>query len=191
MPADLATNEAIPGLAEQIDSPTMLGVLRLLQQRGFIQNAKDVDTEMFGLLQRLAELGLVDPGYARPTDGKPFIWVRNAIGERVLKYIETSRRFEVRIHPRAQTALASLSDKDRQAVLAAAESLLDHDAASWPRDRVVRLGQDKPTYLLRVTPDLRAFVMPLAAGDIELSDIVRKETLELFREQQREATVVP
>src|SRR5215831_56566 len=159
MPAQLVPNEAIPVLASQITSPAMLRVLRQLQQSGFITNGQGVDEETAGILRQLSDVGLVDPGYDGPTDGKPFIWVSNHNGERVLKYFETTPfreedlPFKLEVHPRARTALASLPERDRWAVLAAAEALRAHEPDSWPRDRVDRLGQDKPVYLLRASPD--------------------------------------
>ncbi len=185
MPADLVPNEAIPKLAAQIDSPAMLRTLRLLQQRGFLQNGPGVDQETVDALQRLAVLGLVDPGYSGPTNGEPFIWVSNHNGNRVLKHFEANRRREVKVHPRARTALAALSEDDQQAVLAATESLLIREPTSWPRGEVLRLDEGKPVFLLRVTPDLRAFITVLDSGDIELYDIVREETLKAFLERYR------
>ena len=86
MPADLVPNEAIPELAAQTSAP-MLRVLRRIQQAGLILNGGDVDQETGALLQRLTELGLVDPGYAGPTVGKPYLWASNGNGSRVLRYM--------------------------------------------------------------------------------------------------------
>lgn len=185
MPAAIVPNEAIAQLAARVDSPAMLRVLRLLQRRGFLMNGTAVDEETTVILKRLADLGLVDPGYAGPTAGEPFIWVSKHNGERVLKHFEANRRYQVKIHPRARTALESLSETDREAVGTAVDALLIHDPDSWPREQAVRLNPDKPAYLLKVTPDLRAFLTVLAPGDIELSDIVREETLRLFLERYR------
>src|SRR5205807_2510537 len=86
MPAELVRNEAIPELAARVD-PEMLRVLRRIQQAGFILNGGDVDQKTADILQRLAELGLIDPGYGGPTDGKPYQWVSNSNGSRVLRYL--------------------------------------------------------------------------------------------------------
>jgi hypothetical protein len=185
MPADLVPSEAIPERAARIDSPAMLRVLRLLQQRGFLQKGMDVDEELAGILKRLADLGLVDPAYAGPADGEPFVWVRNSNGDRVLKHFVTARRYEVRVNPRARTALDSLSEAEREAVWAALDWLLIREPGSWPADQAVRLSPDRPAYLLKVLPDLRAFLVVLAPGAVELSDIVREETLRLFLERYR------
>ncbi len=157
MPTVLVSPERIPELATQIDSLAMLRLLRRLRETGFIQNTSELDKETVALLQRLSTLGLVDAGFDGPTDGKPFIWVNNGNGEGVLKYLETSPHSEetleskIKIHPRAHTALASLPDKTRMAVLTAAESLQGADPASWPPEKVNRLNPDKPIYLLRVS----------------------------------------
>jgi hypothetical protein len=186
MPAEIVRDEDVPQLAAQIDSAAMLRVLRLLQQTGFIQNGQEVDQETLAILQRLASLGLADPGYAEsPAANGPFIWVRNSNGERVLKYLEGTLGPRLRVSRLAHTVLASLSEKERQSVLAAVEWLLTRPPASWPRELLVRLDPDKPAYLMRVTPELRAFITVLDSGGIELTDIVREDTLRLFLERYR------
>jgi hypothetical protein len=190
MPANLVPNEAIPKLAAQIDSPAMLRILRHLQQTGYIAR-QDVNQETIGILGRLANLDLVDPGYDGPANGQPFIWVSNHNGERVVRYLETSPSHEatlaseLKIHPRAHMALASLPLREQWEVLVAAEALPADDPASWPADKVDRLSPDQPLYLLRVSPDLRVFIRVLESGGIELFDIMREETLRLFLERYR------
>jgi hypothetical protein len=85
MPADLVPHAAIPDLAVRV-SPEMLEVLRRIQKAEFIMNGKDVDAKTVEALGRLAELGLVDPGYAGDERGSPYMWVSNANGSRVLSY---------------------------------------------------------------------------------------------------------
>jgi hypothetical protein len=184
MPATLVSNEDIPRLADQVDSPGLLKVLRRLQERGFIHNGTGVNQEAADALRRLTDLGLADVGYAEIPASKPFIWVSNSNGERVLKYLESQYRYKVLIHPRARTALTVLSDDDRESVRAVIESLVLRDEGEWPADRALRINQDKPVYLLRVTPDLRAFIRVSApAAEVELFDLVREEALNLFRER--------
>jgi hypothetical protein len=196
MPTVLVSPERIPELATQIDSPRMLRLLRRLRETGFIRNTSDLDQETVSLLERLTSLGLVDSGFDGPTDGKRFIWVNNDNGERVLKYFETSPNSEemleskIKVHPRAHMALTSLPERDQIAVLTAAESLQGIDPASWPSEKANSVSPDKPIYLLRVSPDLRAFVRILDSGDIELFDIVSEETLRLFLERYRAGSKV-
>jgi hypothetical protein len=121
MAADLVPDEAIPQLAAQIDSPATLRVLRRLRQAGFLHNGRDADPETVAILQRLADLGLVDPAYEGPKNGKPFVWVRNRNGERVLRYFETLDL--LKIQPLARTALASLSEEEQGEVLASVQAL--------------------------------------------------------------------
>ncbi|MCI0464135.1 MAG: hypothetical protein L0Z62_44950 [Gemmataceae bacterium] len=87
MPAKLVPNDAIPHLAARVDSPEMLKILHHIQQVGFILNGGDVDAETARILNQLAALGLVDPGYEGPPEGPPSIWVSNGNGSRVLKYL--------------------------------------------------------------------------------------------------------
>ena len=185
MPATLVPNEAIPQLAGPVDSPVILKLLRRLQERGFIHNGTAVDKEEASALKRLTHLGLADAGYSEAPASQPFIWVSNGNGERVLKYLESKQRYKVVINPRARTALTALSDDDRDSVRAVIEALILHDAGEWPADRALRISEDKPVYLLRVTPDLRAFVRVSGPGaEVELLDLVREETLDLFRERR-------
>jgi hypothetical protein len=87
MPADLVPEDAIPALAARADSSEMLRVLRRIEQAGFIHNSRNLRRDQFEILQRLAGLGLVDPGYDGPTDGTPSLWVRNVNGSRVLGHL--------------------------------------------------------------------------------------------------------
>src|SRR5207253_286134 len=104
---------------------------------------------------------------------------------RVLKCLEENHRYKVVINPRARTALTALSDDDRESVRAALEALVLRDEGAWPADRALRISQDKSVYLLHVTPDLRAFLrVGNTPPEVELFDLVREETLNLFRERQ-------
>lgn len=182
MPADLVPERAIPHLAEQV-SPAMRRVLQLLQDRGFVQNGPDIDPTRADVLKRLTALGLVDAGYSGPVDGDPFIWVSNGNGRRVLRHLEKEPEKtgpKLTIHPRAETALFSLPEKQQMEVLTAAESLLGRDPASLPREEAARLKPDGPDFLLRVSPELRAFIKLEENGAVQLFDIVREDTLLRF-----------
>lgn len=87
MPADLMPKEAIAGVAARVNAQATLRVLRRVQREGFIFNDAALGSEEATLLKELADLGLVDPGYEGPTDGKPSMWVRNLNGSRVLAYL--------------------------------------------------------------------------------------------------------
>jgi hypothetical protein len=182
MPADLIPAEAIPQLAAQVDTSAMLRALYRLQQHGFLLNGRDVDQETAGALERLAALGLVDPGYDGQTEGKPFLWVPNLNGQRVLRYtLESS----VRMDPLARTALVSLSERDQLALLWTVASLANRAPDFWSREEVLRIDGEWPGYLVRATPDFRVFVRPRDSGGIELLDIIPEETLRLFLERVR------
>jgi hypothetical protein len=94
---------------------------------------------------------------------------------------------KLRIHERAKTALAALPDGDARRVVATAASLLKSPPDQWLKQEVLRLDDEKPVYLLRVTPELRAFVRVTERGEVELFDIVREDTLKLFEERSRDA----
>jgi hypothetical protein len=84
-----------------------------------------------------------------------------------------------------------LSDDERGRVLEAAGALQHESSTAWPDDQVIPLGGDESLYLLRVTPDLRAIIRVVENGQIELSDIVREEALQLFRDRKEDASVRP
>lgn len=182
MPASLVPSGDIAKLADQVDSPAMLRVLLRLREAGFILNGDAVDSETVDALKQLANLGLVDPGYAPGKEDAPFIWVSNANGQRLLNHLQETLSPRIRIDSRARAALQSLSDGDRQAVQAAVLALARRDPAGWPRELAIRLDEDQTVYLVRVSPDLRAFVRVVEAGGIQLFDLVRDETLQMFRQ---------
>jgi hypothetical protein len=64
----------------------MLKVLRHIQKADFIINSPDLDPATLEILQQLTELGLVDPGYEGDTSRRPYMWVANGNGSRVLAY---------------------------------------------------------------------------------------------------------
>ncbi len=168
----------------------MLGILRRLRHDHFIPNDPNMSEPTRTALQRLAELGLVDPGYANALQSEPFIWVANGNGERVLRYVEKTLSPKFKIHPRARTTLESLTEEERGAVISAVEALLLRDQSKWTDLDAIRLAPDKPVYLVRVTPDLHAFLSAPDAESVELFDIVREDTLRLFLERYRKGAHV-
>jgi hypothetical protein len=88
------------------------------------------------------------------------------------------RRF--RIHRRALTSYSILTPRERNALDAALDRLVDLPESRWPTAGAVRLELAEPVYLVRVDKSLRAFVEPAPGGQPELSDLVRQETLDRF-----------
>lgn len=193
MPAHLIPHDQVQQLAEKIDSLAMLRVLQWLQKESFVQNGDEVSPVVAGVMQRLTDLGLADPGYEDKAQDEPSMWVGNGNGSRVLRYLmasptlRTTLEERLVIHPRAQTALAALTEWDQSKVLAAAEAVQRKNPATWEKEEAVRLGEDKPVYLLKVSPELRAFIRILDGGKIELFDLVREETLQMFLDRERAA----
>jgi hypothetical protein len=185
MPAILVPKKDIPKVAAQVDSPVILKVLRHLKDHEFIRNGSDVSRETADTLRRLTELRLVDPGYEATPAGRPLIWLSNANGERVLKHLESQHRYAVQITSRAHTALAALSEDERESVRAVLEWLVLRDQGEWPSDLAVRIGQNEPVYLVRATPELRAFIRVTDGGQVELHDIVSEDTFRVFLERYR------
>ena len=105
-------------------------------------------------------------------------------------FAEAQVEARLKVHPRARTALAALSQREKRAVLEAVAKLQKTDPSSWPPEEVNRLGSDKSGYLLRATPNLRAYIRTLEAQVIELTDIVSEETLRLFLERYRTGSKV-
>jgi hypothetical protein len=99
----------------------------------------------------------------------------------------TPDRERITISRRARIPLDTLPELERAQVLEAVQSLAGTDPAHWPADRVQALATNgSPTYLLRVSPALRAFVAPAGEDRVELLDVVRTETLELFRDTEED-----
>jgi hypothetical protein len=93
----------------------------------------------------------------------------------------------LKVHSRARIALSVLSMPERRRVLEAADALQHRPPEQWPNGEVLRISEDEPDYVLRVPPDLRALVRLTEGGAVELSDVVRKDALELFRDWKHPA----
>jgi hypothetical protein len=89
----------------------------------------------------------------------------------------------LKLHSRARTALAALSEEDRRQVIEAVDALQQQPPDRWSKEKVIRISEDEPVYLLRVSPELRAFIRIAEGHQIELFDIVREEALRLFLER--------
>jgi hypothetical protein len=83
----------------------------------------------------------------------------------------------LRIDYLAQALMDSMPEKGRQRILRAVKKLLPLDPEDWPADKVVRLKDEGPLYLLRVPPDLYAFFTPednvLVLRDVSNEEIIR------------------
>jgi hypothetical protein len=87
MVAPLAPKERIPELADMVDTPAKLRLLRHLERSGFIFNGDDLDTAERAILELFSDV-LVDAAYADGALDKPQSWVISPNGSRVLAYIE-------------------------------------------------------------------------------------------------------
>lgn len=97
---------------------------------------------------------------------------------------------KLKVNRRAKIPLDTLSEPEKQALLQAVASLPGTDPARWPPDKVKPLATSgTPTYLLYVSPELRAFITPADNGGIELLDLVHRDTLKLFQDDEPEAAV--
>jgi hypothetical protein len=103
MRADLVPHATIPALAERV-TPAMLEVLAYLQKAGFIQNSSELPPDIVEVLDQLAGMGLVDPGYEGEVAQGPHLWVSNGNGSRVLDY-----RTGIRSGPRYEIASSDLA----------------------------------------------------------------------------------
>ncbi len=180
-------------MAAHVDSPAMVRTLRHIEEREFVKADENLNPESIAVLQRLAELGLVDRGYSDTSDRQPFIWVSNQNGRRVLKLLDattngTIPKSKLIVGPLARAVLTSFSENEQLSVLVAAE-LFAEGTGLWPNEKLVCLGQDEPMYLLRVLPDVEAFVRRFE-GNLDLFDIMRAETRRLFLERFRNGSKV-
>jgi hypothetical protein len=190
MPAELVPQVAIPDLAAKVDSPALLWMLQYLQKAGFISRGRGIDEKEAQILQQLTDLGLVEPGSDGTTTDKPSLWIRNGNGARVLKYIETTPALREALEPRftiadrASTALATLSEDDQLRTLLVVDALLAREGDSCPTEEVRRFSTDYLIFLVRITPELRAFLLVQNSGEGKLLDLVREDTLQRFLAQQ-------
>jgi len=95
--------------------------------------------------------------------------------------METAR---VKIGSGAVISMDNLKDPARRQLFEAIAQLQGLAPNSWPTDLVVRLSGPEPLYLLKFTPDLRAFIQPTDSGEIEILDLAHRKTLEMFRSQK-------
>src|SRR5689334_13333295 len=86
MPADPVPNSAIPELATRVNSPEIIGLLQRILQAGVIWK-READPDTTASLQRLTDVGLVDPVYDRAANGLPDRSASNSNGWRVLMYL--------------------------------------------------------------------------------------------------------
>ena len=86
---------------------------------------------------------------------------------------------------RAETSLSALAPEERKRIIQAARNLLGREPWQWTEAFSISLtGAEHNYYLLIVSPEWRAIIRQTDGGQIEISDVVREETLQLFREQQ-------
>jgi len=95
----------------------------------------------------------------------------------------------IKVHARARTTLAALSPSERRQVIEVTDGLQREEPSAWPADRAQRLAEDPSVYLLTVSEDLLAFVRTRAGGEIELLDVLYKDTLDQLLESIRHAGV--
>jgi hypothetical protein len=84
----------------------------------------------------------------------------------------------------AETSLAALTPEERNRIIQAARNLAGRKPWEWSGVYVISMpGVKDQYYLLVVSPEWRAIIRQLEGGEIEISDVVRAETLQLFRER--------
>ena len=84
MPATLLPDDAIPGLAAQLDRP-MVSALRRASQSAFVPNNRGIDQETADAFQRLSDRGCIDgtqSGFAI------LRWTITANGTRSLQFLD-------------------------------------------------------------------------------------------------------
>lgn len=87
---------------------------------------------------------------------------------------------KLKIHPRARTALSTLSNEVRRSIVQAVAELQRFSPDEWPKQKAVRIAGDEPVYLVHLSGELQAFVRVLDTNELELFDIVREDTLRQF-----------
>jgi hypothetical protein len=84
------------------------------------------------------------------------------------------------LHRRAQPVFDTLPERDRLAVVRAVVRLRGVDQEYWPSDTVHEFKDVPHVYVVRVTPELHVLVTQTEHKGVEISDIVRRATLDQF-----------
>jgi hypothetical protein len=85
-------------------------------------------------------------------------------------------------HRRARGALHELAADEQAQVLDTLARLPDTPAALWPSGQAKRIPGDEPLYLVPVDDSLRLIIQAADGQEPEVQGIVRRETLEFFRD---------
>lgn len=85
MPADLFTVDVMEQLVDKVHTFAHFRMLTRIQEAVYLTNGPHLSPSDFEILEGLAAMGLVDPGFAGPLDEPPYLWVSNNNGRQVLK----------------------------------------------------------------------------------------------------------
>jgi len=99
-------------------------------------------------------------------------------GEFIRPFLDRSR---IEVTDRARIAFDALYMPERIRLLNVVAPLADSDPSTWNPQTAARLDQVSNLYVVRVSPQLRAIILPKVDGTIQLIDLVRKETLKQFQ----------
>ncbi|MGL4553478.1 MAG: hypothetical protein ACRC33_20115 [Gemmataceae bacterium] len=109
MPSDLLDHGAIPEVAKSVTAE-MMAVLSRLRSEKYIPNGVGIGPDTAQALDQLARLGLVDPGYEGNQRERPYLWLSNWNGTRVLDY-QTGVRFSPHYEVSSKTLAQWLEDR--------------------------------------------------------------------------------
>lgn len=73
-----------------------------------------------------------------------------------------------------------LDPEERRALDAAIAPLVGLPEEEWPSKGAIRLSLPQPTFMLKLGPQLRAFVRPTPDGRPEVQDFVHQRTLDQY-----------
>lgn len=76
----------------------------------------------------------------------------------------------------------TLPEKNRKQLDRALASLVGRPPDQWPAQRVVRVREAPPLYLLRLPEGFRAFIAPVENNEIEVQIVTNQASIDQFRE---------
>lgn len=163
--------EVVVDVRQSADSPELIVVKQKFGVAGTVQLLGSPTEQRFLVSTQPAE-----------NNGRTKLPARNSVGQ---DYHSSRYLDNLRVNPQAQIPFNTLSKLESDQLLQAVWSLRGLDPGHWPPEKVKLLATNgTPTYLLYVSDELRAFITPVPNGQIELVDIVHKDTLKLFQDDE-------
>jgi hypothetical protein len=94
---------------------------------------------------------------------------------------------KLKVQPLARTILSTFSPDSRRSIIGAITDFQKLSPEEWGKGKAVQI--DDFEYLIQLPNAMKAFVRILDSGQIELTDILREETIRIFLQKYAKAGV--